>query len=129
MVYENVVHQPMAGGYENEHFRAAHGYKDAHMHDPPQRRNRDFRPVSYGTFRGMPNYRHSEPFCLLKNMKDFANEEHNIGVRMSKSFLKGGFVGSVLGYLHFMGSTQGSFEMNKLANIIGPRKFTGGSLR
>mmetsp|Transcript_16362 Transcript_16362/g.25299 ORF Transcript_16362/g.25299 Transcript_16362/m.25299 type:complete len:131 (-) Transcript_16362:490-882(-) len=130
MVYHNVVlqHTPL-GGYGNETFRARHGYKDEHMHDPPQRRNRDFKPVPYGTYRGIPNYRHSEPYCILKNLKDMSREDHNIGIASGKSFLKGGLLGAIASYLYVAGGPQTSFEMNKLTTLWGPKKFTGGSWR
>ena len=64
--------------YGSPMFRASHGYKEHHQHDPPMRRNRDFKPVPYGSFRGFINYRHSEPYCLLKNMKDMAREDHSL---------------------------------------------------
>ena len=71
MVYHDHVAQPMSNNtYGNETFRARQGYKESHQHDPGLRRNRDFKPVLYGTFRGLPNYRHSEPYCMLKNLKD-----------------------------------------------------------
>ena len=76
MVYHNHIHYQGAPGYDNETFRARHGYKDAEAHDPPYRRNRDFKPVPYGSAKGILNYRHSEPFALLKNMKDIPRETH-----------------------------------------------------
>ena len=64
MVYANTIKQDITDpAYGNEMFRVRHGYKEAHVHDPPYRRNRDFKPVNYGTFRGMPNYKHAEPFA------------------------------------------------------------------
>ena len=67
MVFHNSVVQEVSNpAYANETFRARNGYKEAHVHDPAGRRNRDFKPVPYGTFRGIPNYRQSEPYCQLK---------------------------------------------------------------
>ena len=112
MVFHN--HYQMLVGdpsYANETFRARHGFKETHAHDPPYRRNRDFKPVPYGTFRGMPNYKHSEPYCLLKNMKDLPREDHHHPIKWIKTSLKGMFVGSLLGYLHFLGGPVGSLEM------------------
>ena len=75
MVFQNAIAQNITEpNYGNETFRARHGYKEEHTHDAPYRRNRDFKPVNYGSFKGMLNYRHSEPFCLLKNMKDLSRE-------------------------------------------------------
>lgn len=71
MVYDNHKIQDVAlGDYGNAAWRARHGYKEADTHDPPQRMNYDFKPIPYGTARGIPNYRHSEPFFLLKNLRD-----------------------------------------------------------
>jgi hypothetical protein len=61
--------------YGNEVFRARHGYKETEVHDPPYRRNLDFKPVGFGTFRGMPNFKHAEPYDLLKNLKDLKTEK------------------------------------------------------
>ena len=75
MVFHNAIGQPVSDpNYGNETFRARHGYKEEHTHDPPYRRSRDFKPMTYGSFKGMLNYRHSEPYCLLKNMKDLSRE-------------------------------------------------------
>ena len=85
MVYHNSRVQTISDpAYENETFRARHGYKEGHVHDPPFRRNRDFKAVPYGTFRGMPNFRHAEPYALLKNMKDLAYEEHNHPIKWAR---------------------------------------------
>jgi hypothetical protein len=88
--------------YANESFRAKHHYKEAHVHDPPYRRNRDFKPVNYGSFRGILNFKHSEPFALLKNLEDLKHEHHNIAIRWAKSFLFGAVTGGVLGYAWFV---------------------------
>ena len=64
MVFHNGVHQEISNpSYANETFRAKAGFKEGHVHDAAYRRNRDFKPVPYGSFRGIPNYRHSEPYC------------------------------------------------------------------
>ena len=76
MVYHNHIATEMAPGYENPTFRARKGFKDPEAHDPPYRRNRDFKPVPYGSAKGILNYRHSEPYALLKNMKDLPRETH-----------------------------------------------------
>ena len=103
MVYHNAVAQVVSNpAYENETFRAKAGYKETHQHDPAYRRNRDFKPVPYGSFRGMPNYKHSEPYCLLKNMKDLSNEDHHHPIKWIKLGLKGALTGSIFGYLWFV---------------------------
>ena len=64
MVFHNYVRLPgVTSAYEDEAWRAKHGYKEVKQHDAPYRRNRDFKAVPYGNFIGMPNYRHSEPWC------------------------------------------------------------------
>ena len=73
----------------------------------------------------MPNYKHSEPYCLLKNMKDFANEDHHFPTRYTKHFLKGGLLGAIYGMFYAAGGPQGPFEMNKLAAAGGSRPFSG----
>jgi hypothetical protein len=61
------------------------------------RRNRDFKALPYGTAGGMPNYRHAEPFCQLKNLKDLANEHHHFPTKFFKTFLTGAAIGVVFG--------------------------------
>jgi hypothetical protein len=106
MVYANTVVQSSSIGsdpiYANETWRQRHHYKEAHVHDPPYRRNRDFKPVPYGSFRGMPNYKHAETWCLLKNLKDLGNEHHNHPIKWAKTFLFGAMVGGILGYSWFL---------------------------
>jgi len=73
-----------------------------HVHDPPYRRNRDFKPVPYGSFKGMPNFKHAEQFCLLKNLKDIPHENHNLPIKLTKSALFGALSGTILGYAWIM---------------------------
>lgn len=80
--------------------------------------------MPYGTFKGMPNYRHSEPYCLLKNLKDLSKEEHNRPIKWAKLALKGAYVGSTLGYLYFIGGPTGHFEISKLEAASGMRRFS-----
>ena len=130
MVYHNSVVQSVSHpDYSNETFRARHGYKEEHVHDPAYRRNRDFKPVPYASFKGMPNYKHSEPYCLLKNMRDMMHEDHQHPVKWSKVALKGALTGSVFGYLWFVGGPHGPFEMNKVMAATGNRPFSGRGLR
>jgi len=95
--HDNIVFNPSLPEYGNEAFRARNGYKEVEQHDPPARRNRDFKPVPYGSARGPLNYRHSEPWCLLKNMKDIPRENHHVPITFTKEFLKGALAGTVLG--------------------------------
>lgn len=126
MVFYNAVTQPVSHpAYANEEFRARHGYKEVEAHDPPYRRSRDFKPVPYGSFRGMLNYRHSEPYMLLKNMKDIANEDHQHPIKWSKFALKGAILGGTFGLLKIVGGDQGAFELNKLIAAGGNRNFSG----
>ena len=111
--------------YEDEIWRSKHGYKEVHQHDAPMRRNRDFKPVPYGTFGGMPNYRHAEPWCQLKNIKDFANENHHFPTVWFKKFLYGALCGVVLGSGWFFIKPTTGFAMQKLMAQVGERQFSG----
>ena len=103
MVYENSRVQVLSDpAYENEVFRARSHYKETHVHDPPGRRSRDFKPVPFGTFKGMPNYKHAEPFCLLKNLKDLPEERHSHPIKWTKAFLFGALAGGMIGYSWFV---------------------------
>ena len=85
--------------------------------------------MNHGTYIGIPNFRHSEPYMFLKNIKDVFNEDHNIGVRWTKVALNGFGWGSVLGYMYFIGAPAGQFEMSKLMAATGMRSFSGNGLR
>ena len=99
MVYSNEITQIIPDpAYKNDYWRAKHHYKETHMHNPPLRKNRDFKAVPFGTFRGMPNYKHAEPFLLLKSLKDMQYETHNHPIRWLKSFVFGAMFGGVVGY-------------------------------
>jgi hypothetical protein len=106
-------------------FRARHGYKEAHTPNQPIRRNRDFRAMQYGSARGILNFRHSEPYCLLKNVQDIAREDHNIVIRWTKQALIGALWGAAGGMLYFTGGNTGNFEMNKLMAATGTRNYSG----
>ena len=98
MVYTNTVKMQISDQrYEGELWRAKHGYKEIHQHDPPVRRNRDFKPVPWGAAVGMPNYRHSEPFLMLKNIKDLKNENAQHPIKWFKTFMVGSIAGLVVG--------------------------------
>lgn len=130
MVFENTVKQRILDpAYENEHFRAKHHYKEGHQHDPPQRRNRDFKPVNYGSFRGILNYKRAEPFESLKNLKDISHEHHNHPIKWAKTFFFGATVGAILGYSWFVIRPFQSFPVRKLLQAAGDRPWSGRQLR
>jgi len=115
MVYHNAVKQDVVDpAYQNETWRARHHFKEMHQHDPPFRRNRDFKPVNYGSFRGILNYKRAEPFESLKNIKDIANESHHHPIKWAKAFLLGAFGGATLGYAWFVVRPFQSFPIQKL---------------
>lgn len=110
-------------------FRARHHFKEEHVHDPPYRKNRDFKAVNYGSFKGMPNYKHAEPFQLLKSLKDLSYEEHNHPIKWAKMFLKGAIMGGFLGYSWFLIKPLNPFVTKKLMNVVGDRNWSGRSVR
>ena len=98
MVYSDTIkYIPPEAAYADETWRQKHGYREMHQHNAPYRRNRDFKPVPYGTFGGMPNYRHAEAFCQMKNAKDMITEAHHFPTVWFKEFLKGAIMGVTLG--------------------------------
>lgn len=111
--------------YGNEFWRAKYGYKEQHQHDPPFRRNRDFKPVPYGTAAGLPNYRHAEPFALLKNAKDIINEQDHFPTRWTKHFLFGAALGVVFGQCWWFIRPVGGFAFQKVMQASGERAFSG----
>lgn len=126
MVYHNTVKQDiMDPSYQNEVFRAKQHYKEAHQHDPPMRRNRDFKPVNYGSFRGILNYKRAEPFESLKNLKDIANEHHHHPIKWAKAFLLGATSGAMIGYAWFVIRPFQSFPIQKLLQAAGDKAWTG----
>lgn len=115
MVFSNGIRQEISHhDYKNETWRARHGYKEALTSDSPIRRNRDFKPVPYGSAKGILNFRHSEPYCLLKNMKDLYHEDSNIVIRWFKDGIRGAMGGSIIGMAYHIGGNTGNWEMNKL---------------
>ena len=103
MVYENVVkYHPSDPDYNNEVWRAKHHYKELHQHDPPYRRSRDFKPVGFGSFKGMPNFKHAEPWAVMKNLRDLTHEDHHHPIKWIKRFLFGAAAGCVFGYSWFV---------------------------
>jgi len=127
--HEVKILHPSLPGYENEAFRARAGYKELHQHDPPARRNRDFKPVPYGSAKGPLNYRHSEAWCMLKNMKDLPRETHHVPITMTKEFMKGAIVGGILGQYWFIGSPSGALEYEKAVAASGGKAFSGRTFR
>lgn len=126
MVFHDTVKQQVVDpNYQNENWRAKHHYKESHVHDPPFRRNRDFKPVNYGSFRGILNFKHSEPFALLKNLKDLKNEHANHPWKWARAFFFGASAGAVLGYAWFVIRPFQSFPIRKLLNATGERPWSG----
>ena len=115
--------------YSNEMFRASHGYKEAHQHDAPFRRSRDFKPVPYGTFGGMPNYRHAEAWCQLKNIKDLVHEQDHHPTKWAKAFLGGATAGVLLGAAWVAVAPVNGMAAQKLFAKIGERPFSGRMFR
>lgn len=99
------------------------------QHDAPFRRNRDFKPVPYGTFGGMPNYRHAEAFCQMKNAKDLITENHHFPTVWAKHFLWGAAIGLTLGSGWFFISPANGFAVQKLMSSVGERQWSGRLLR
>jgi len=115
MVFENVRKQHITDpSYANEHWRAKHHYKEGHVHDPPYRRNRDFKPVNFGTFKGIPNYKHAEPWAQFKNLRDIVHEEHHHPIKWIKTFLFGAITGGIIGYSWFILKPVQAFPIRKL---------------
>ena len=89
------------------------------------RRNRDFNAMPYGTAIGMPNYRHAEPFCQLKNIKDLGNEHHNFMIRYIKIFMAGSIVGLVYGSAWSFVRPMSGMAIQKLFLAVGERDWSG----
>ena len=111
--------------YKDETWRAAHHFKEEHQHDAPYRRNRDFKPVPWGTARGMPNYRHSEPWLNMKNLITLKEERHHHPTRWFKQFMWGAGAGLVFGQLYFFMAPINGFASQKLFAAIGERAWSG----
>ncbi|TNV76273.1 hypothetical protein FGO68_gene8827 [Halteria grandinella] len=130
MVFENTVKLHVTDpAYQNETWRARHHFKEEHQHDPPQRRNRDFKPVNYGSFRGILNYKRAEPFESLKNLKDLKNEHAHHPTKWAKCFLFGAMAGATFGYAWFVIRPFQSFPIRKLLQATGDRPWSGRYLR
>jgi hypothetical protein len=115
MVYADAVQQVITDpAYDNDVYRARNGYKEKHVHSPPYRRNRDFKPVNYGSFRGILNFKHSEPFALLKNLSALKEEKHHHPIKWFKAFLFGAISGLTIGYSWFILRPFQSMPIRKL---------------
>jgi len=77
----------------------------------------------------MPNYRHAEPFALLKNMKDFSNEREHLPTRWFKAFLFGAFTGVGFGTMWFAIAPINAFAAQKLFSSVGERAWSGRMFR
>jgi hypothetical protein len=120
----------------NDTFRSRYGYKEMHVHNAPKRKNKDFKPVLYGDFRGMLNFKLSEPWALFRHGKDLWSEEHQLPIQWFKSFIKGAVVGAYYGVIYNMVKPQNDY-LNKKALIsssknpfnFGGLKYVYGALR
>ena len=83
--------------YANETWRAKHHFKELHQHNPPARRNKDFKATPYGAVIGITNFRHATPFLLLKHLGDFRHEEKHHPTKWVKRFIAGAMFGLVVG--------------------------------
>eukprot|EP00349_Pseudokeronopsis_sp_Brazil_P006188 CAMPEP_0202960460 /NCGR_PEP_ID=MMETSP1396-20130829/4607_1 /ASSEMBLY_ACC=CAM_ASM_000872 /TAXON_ID= /ORGANISM="Pseudokeronopsis sp., Strain Brazil" /LENGTH=271 /DNA_ID=CAMNT_0049679693 /DNA_START=6 /DNA_END=821 /DNA_ORIENTATION=+ len=130
MVYENSRRQRIIDpNYQNEVFRARHHYKEELVHDPPQRKNRDFKAVPYGSFRGMLNFKHAEPFLMLKSLKDIYREEHHHPIKWASSSLQEAYWVHLLVTPWYIVQPTAPFVQKKLMNAVGTKLFSGQLLR
>lgn len=73
----------------NEDFRVRHHYKEMEVHNAPPRKNRDFKPVLYGDFIGMLNFKLAEPWGMLRHFDDLFEEKHHKPIQWIRAFVKG----------------------------------------
>lgn len=126
MVYHNTVKYPIPDPrYGDETWRAKHHFKEEFQHDAPLRRSRDFKPVPWGQARGMPNYRHSEPWLNMKNLYTLIDERHHHPTKWFKKFMFGAFSGFFLGQIWFFVAPINGFAASKLFAAIGEKAWTG----
>ena len=83
--------------HHNETFRARNHYKETHIHNAPKRKNKDFKPVLYGDFVGMLNFKLSEPFAMIRHIKDLFTETHHMPLNWIYNFIKGATLGGFAG--------------------------------
>ena len=130
MVYSDSIQQFIYDRrYKNEHFRSKHGYKEEFVHARPHRKNRDFKPIHYGDFVGLPNYKHSEHFCHLKNTQDVFFERDNFAVRWGKAFIGGALFGAGIAPAFFAIPRMQYFPVRKLFERIGDKPMSFRSLK
>ena len=130
MVYHNTVKYPIPDPrYGDELWRAKNHFKEEYQHDAPWRRSRDFKPVPWGNARGLPNYRHSEPWLSLKNVFTFTEERHHHPTKWIKKAALGAVTGLCLGQVWFFFAPINGFAAQKLFASIGERAFTGRMFR
>lgn len=102
MVYWTTVRQhggvSLTETYHNEVYRTKHGFKEMHPHNPPPRKNKDFKPVLYGDFIGMLNFKLSEPWTLMRHFNDLLNESHHMPIKWIREAVKGAIYGAFLGH-------------------------------
>lgn len=116
MVYWTSIDQPSktAGQYSNESFRSRNGYKEMEVHNSPHRRNKDFKPVLYGDFIGMLNFKLSEPWALMRHFPDLVKEKHQKPIRWIRSVIAGGIIGFIAGVNYQFWALRNTFETRKL---------------
>jgi hypothetical protein len=119
MVYWTAHKQPAANDGSilgNEMYRVHNGFKELHVHNPPPRKNLDFKPMLFGDFRGMPNFKLSEPWSLFRNLGDLWHEDHQKPIIFIKSTLRGAICGFAF-YLFQNASSMGSSFVDKKLHL------------
>lgn len=130
MVYQNTVKYRVPDPrYQDETWRAKNHFKEEHQHDAPLRRSRDFKPLTYGSARGMPNYRHAEPWLNMKNLYTLLDEHHHHPTKWIKKGVFGAMTGFTLGQLWFFMSPINGFAAQKLFAAIGEKAWSGRAWR
>ena len=115
MVYWTAIKQKQSSEptYHNETFRAKYGYKEMHVHNAPKRKNKDFKPVLYGDFIGMLNFKLSEPWALIRHAKDLWHEDHQMPIQWAKKFIHGAFVGAYFSMVYNLYYSNNEFVEKK----------------
>ena len=85
----------------NDSYRTKNGFKELHIHNSPPRKNPDFKPMLYGDFIGMLNFKLSEPWAMMRHFPDLVNEQHQKPILWAKSTIKG----AIAGFLYTIGMT------------------------
>mgnify|MGYP006889525018 CR=1 FL=1 len=70
-----------------------------------------------------------QPFCQLKNLKDFVVEDHHFPTRWAKNFLFGAIAGVTLGQGWFFIRPVQGMAIQKLMQAVGERPFSGRTWR